>query len=325
MKILIADDDPVSRRMLESLLKKWGYEVITTCDGNEAWQTLQEQDAPQLVILDWMMPNMDGIEVCRKIRGKNEERYKYVILLTAKNQKKDVVEGLSAGADDYLTKPFDPHELKVRLRAGRRIIELLDELQIARDSLLAKATHDPLTGLWNREEIINTLEKELSRARRDSIPVCVVMADIDYFKKINDTFGHLTGDSVLKEVARRLLASLRHYDSIARYGGEEFLIVLPECNSSNGAQVAERMRLNICSTPIDTPEGLIPITISMGVASTSDLNVLNSSALIKAADIALYKAKKSGRNRVEVVKTADLTEAIEATKSQQHQEQLPSV
>lgn len=306
MKILIADDDPVSRRMLESLLKRWGYEVSVTNDGDEAWSALQLDDSAQLAVLDWMMPHMDGIEVCKKIREKNEERYKYVILLTAKNQKKDIVEGLSAGADDYLTKPFDPHELKVRLRAGRRIIELLNELNAARESLLVKATHDPLTGLWNREEIINTLEREISRARRDSIPVCVIMADIDHFKRINDAFGHMTGDSVLKEVAKRLFSSLRHYDSLARYGGEEFLVVLPECNGSNGVQVAERMRINICSTPIDTPEGLIPITISMGVAASSDVNVLDSDALVKVADIALYRAKNSGRNRVELAIPADV-------------------
>jgi len=317
MKILVADDDPVSRRMLESMLTKWGYEVAVAHDGNEAWQALETSDAPQLVILDWMMPGMDGIEVCKKVRQKGDARYIYVMLLTAKNQKKDIIEGLSSGADDYLTKPFDPHELKFRLRAGRRIINLLEDLAAARDLLLAKATHDPLTGLWNRSEIINTLEREISRAKRDSIPVCVIMADLDLFKHINDTYGHMAGDSVLKEVAKRLFSSLRHYDSLARFGGEEFLVVLPECNGANGVQVAERMRASIAKEPIDTPEGMIPITVSMGVASSSDLGDFNPETLVKAADAAMYKAKKAGRDRVELATPEDLKHEIHVEGAEQ--------
>jgi diguanylate cyclase (GGDEF)-like protein len=299
MKILIAEDDPISRRLLEAKLVRWEYEVIVTCDGDQAWEALQAQDAPRLAILDWMMPGMDGVEICRRIRKQAGEPYTYLILLTALHRDEDLITGMEAGADDYLTKPFKTHELRVRLRAGRRIIELQNELIGAREALREQATHDHLTGLLNREEILRILKHELSRAEREGSKVSAIMVDLDHFKRVNDNYGHLAGDAVLRQTARRMLSLLRSYDYIGRYGGEEFTIVLPGCDGESASAFAERLRLLIGNQPMDIPEGMISVTISLGM-STSNPNTRNDvDSLIQAADQALYRAKGNGRNRVE--------------------------
>ena len=226
-KILIAEDELTFRHMLKTFLTKWGFQVTVVNNGLDAWNVLQGEDRPRLALLDWMMPNMDGVEICRAIREKKPDPYIYLLLLTSRDQKRDVVEGIEAGADDYLIKPFDPNELRARLHAGERIIELEDRLIRAQEALRDLATHDPLTGLLNRRASLDSLLAELSRGSRTQDPVCIVMADIDHFKKINDTHGHLIGDDVLCEVARRMQSSLRRYDTVGRYGGEEFLLVLP--------------------------------------------------------------------------------------------------
>ena len=299
MRILIAEDDQVSRRVLEARLVQWGYQVLAARDGDEAWQILQSADAPRLAILDWMMPGMDGTELCRRLRQKGHTPYTYVILLTALSGEENLCEGMDAGADDYLTKPFRVNELRVRLRAGRRIIDLQDELIAAREALQLKAAHDHLTGLWNHEEVMACLERELVRAGRGGGPVGVIMADIDHFKLVNDSFGHLAGDAVLRAVAQKMLHGMRPYDHVGRYGGEEFLVVLPGCNGENAGALAERLRLAICSAPFDTSEGLIPVTISLGV-TVSCAAELGAGALVRGADQALYRAKEKGRNRVEM-------------------------
>ena len=299
MKILIADDDPVSRRLLEAKLTKWGYEVIVTCNGKQAWQALQSEDSPRLAIIDWMMPGFDGVELCRKIRERTKEPYTYLILLTSLSREENIVTGMEAGADDYITKPFHTNELKVRLRAGRRIVDLQENLITAREALRAQATHDPLTGLWNHEEIIRILGVELARAQRQGTAITVVMADIDYFKRINDTYGHMAGDAVLRLTAKRMLSRARSYDTIGRYGGEEFLLVLPVRNDGGAFEIAEKFRLNIANGSMDTPEGLIPVTISLGVAVSGKAEQADCDTLIRAADEALYRAKHNGRNCTE--------------------------
>jgi two-component system cell cycle response regulator len=298
MKILIADDEAVSRRLLEAKLAKWEYEVIVTQNGNEAWQALQTEGGPRLAILDWMMPGMNGVEICRKIRERNAEPYVYTILLTAMHREEDLVVGMEAGADDYITKPFKASELKVRLRAGMRITKLQDELILAREALRARATHDPLTGLWNHEEILHILEKELARAEREGGSVGVIMADLDHFKKVNDTYGHQAGDVVLREAAKRLSAQMRPYDAVGRYGGEEFVVVLPGCDSGIEV-VGERIRKSIEQGKVKTPEGAISVTISLGVAVACKGKKTSAATLVKAADAALYRAKEKGRNRLE--------------------------
>jgi diguanylate cyclase (GGDEF)-like protein len=298
---LIAEDDPIFRLILTSWFKKWDYRVTAVENGLDAWEVLQRPDAPQLAILDWMMPGMDGIELCRKIRSAGQKPYRYVLLLTAKDDKLDVIAGLDAGADDYLTKPFDVDELHARVRAGKRVLDLQSALIQAHDALKFEAAHDPLTAVWNRGAIMDFLAGELDRSRRCNDSLGVIMADIDHFKKINDTHGHLIGDAVLKEASRRLNTTLRSYDSVGRYGGEEFLIIVPGCDTLNLMVAAERLRHCIVNRPMETSAGPVHVTLSLGaVAAQTNERALDAGALLRAADEALYSAKAKGRNRVEV-------------------------
>lgn len=301
MKILIADDSIVSRHLLEATLRKWGYEVMVACDGAEALELLQREDAPALIILDWMMPGMTGVEVCRRIRQRGREPYIYILLLTSKSQKEDLIEGMDAGADDYITKPFDESELQVRLRAGRRLVDLQAELLKAREELREQATRDSLTGLRNRSAILNELTRELARAQRESRPLGVVIVDLDHFKRVNDTYGHLAGDQVLREAARLMQNGIRQYDSIGRYGGEEFLILFPGCYEGDSYAQAERLRKQIGAADTRVNEILLRITASFGVTTALPGQNWTAEALIRKADEALYVAKNSGRNRVEIL------------------------
>jgi two-component system, cell cycle response regulator len=307
VKVLIAEDDMVSRRLLEASLTRWGYEVAVTHDGVEAWQVLQGTDPPPLAILDWMMPGMDGVEVCRKVRQRGQEPYIYLLLLTTKGRKENLIEGLDAGADDYVTKPFDPHELQVRLRTGKRIVTLQAELIEARETLRIQATHDPLTELWNRRAILEILTNELARSRREGLSVAVVIADLDHFKRINDTYGHMVGDTALCEAVSRTRALLRPYDAMGRYGGEEFLIVLPGCTSQDAFKLADRLRIGIGQDPVKIPGGSTNLTSSMGVAASDAIATPDAMALIRVADSALYRAKAGGRDRVELATDSDMT------------------
>jgi diguanylate cyclase (GGDEF)-like protein len=257
-----------------------------------------------------MMPGMDGVEVCRKVRQCGQEPYIYLLLLTTKGRKENIIEGLDAGADDYLTKPFDPHELQVRLRTGKRIVRLQAELIEAREALRVQALHDPLTGIWNRRAILDILGNELARSRREGLSVAVAIADVDHFKRINDTYGHLVGDTALCEAASRMHVQLRPYDAIGRYGGEEFLMVLPGCTSQDAFKLAERLRIGMSEDPIKIPGGTIKVMCSLGVAASDMIVVLEPTALIQAADSALYRAKAGGRNRVELTSITDITADI---------------
>ena len=305
MKVLIADDDDVMRHILEATLTKWGYEVVVARNGLEAWRLLQGNDAPRLGILDWIMPGMDGVDVCKEIRKREDHPYTYLILLTAKHRKEDVIAGMEAGADDYIAKPFDPQELKVRLRAGRRILDLQAELLAAKESLRYQATHDGLTGLLNRSATIESLRGELERAGRQGAPLCLMIGDIDHFKNINDTYGHMIGDAVLCEAARRMRSSLRAYDSIGRYGGEEFLFVMPGCDAVNAWNHAARIQEAITSRPIELPRVNITLTMSIGVVVKQIVIADDLDSLIQAADAALYEAKAQGRNRVVLSDASD--------------------
>ncbi|MGC9454237.1 MAG: GGDEF domain-containing response regulator [Phycisphaerae bacterium] len=299
MRVLIAEDDPVSRRVLEAALKKWGYDVLVACDGDEAWQVFEAGDGPRLAVLDWMMPGKDGVEVSRLIRERGDEDYVYIIMLTAKGQKQDLIEGMAAGADDYVTKPFDAGELRVRIRAAQRILDLQDEIIAARESLREQATHDMLTGLLNRPAIIDTLQRALDYAEREGSTVGVVMADLDHFKQINDTHGHKAGDTVLREASRRMRSVLRTYDSIGRYGGEEFLLVLPGCDEDGSMALAERVRCCLAGEPIRLCDDSLDVTVSLGVSVVQGGEHTSADSAIHAADDALYRAKDAGRNRCE--------------------------
>ncbi len=300
MRVLIADDDMVSRSVVKALLTKWGYEVLEAEDGNQAWDILKEKDSPRLVLIDWMMPGMAGLELSRRLRQLDDNTYHYVILLTGRNSKEDIIDGLDAGADDYITKPFVAQELEVRLRVGSRILALQQSLQEALEKQSYQARHDPLTGILNHREILNILEKEINRSERQGNSLAVIMGDLDYFKKVNDTYGHVAGDAVLVEVANRMRHNIRTYDSIGRYGGEEFLLVLPNCAAQEAMLIANRILDNISKEPVMFNSTPIPITISLGLAVKEVGEILATADLVQAADTALYQAKKNGRNRIEM-------------------------
>jgi two-component system, cell cycle response regulator len=309
MKILIADDESVSRRMLQALLGKWGYDVVSAEDGDGAWEKLRSPDAPRMALLDWMMPGQNGVDVCRALRKVRPEPYTYILLLTAKDAKESVVEGLESGADDYLTKPFNPQELKARIRVGLRLLELEDNLVQAREAMRFKATHDTLTGVWNRGAVLETLDRETSRSRREGVSLGVLIADLDHFKSVNDTYGHLAGDAVLREVTKRMQSDVRPYDAVGRYGGEEFLVLLPGCNGSETRDKAERLREAITREPVATTAGNLKVTMSIGGVATGDWPADTANQILQMADSALYRAKEEGRNRTVMAGAAEHDEA----------------
>ena len=298
MKILIADDDKLSRRLLQKTLEREGYEVISVDNGRLALQQLSLPDGPRLALLDWMMPELDGPGVCQGVRNQHERPYVHIVLLTSRSSKQDVVAGLLAGADDYLTKPWDPAELMARLRVGQRILQLEDRLVEARETMRFKATHDPLTSLFNRGVIVDLLDRELARTRREKGCTVVMLGDLDHFKSVNDQYGHLVGDEVLREVARRLLASVRSYDFVGRYGGEEFLLVLNNCDPGQAIVRAEEVRNGIANHPVQTMSGPLPITMSLGVLASRDCDLRLVEEILSEVDSALYQAKANGRNCV---------------------------
>ena len=310
MKILIADDDAVSRRLLERTLLRVGYEVVAVVNGRQAVENLTGPDMPRLVLLDWMMPELDGPGVCREIRNRRDQSYVYMILLTSRESKEDVIAGLESGADDYLIKPFIADELKARLRVGERILHLEDRLVEAREQMRFKATHDHLTSLWNRGVIVDLLGRELTRSQRENVCTALILGDLDHFKNINDRHSHLVGDQVLREVARRLLHSVRSYDFVGRYGGEEFLIVLNNCRPDSALARAEEIRKSICTRPVQTDVGPLEVTMSSGLLRSTDWGHRPAEDLIHEADSALYAAKTAGRNRVQVAEPDQPTEAV---------------
>ena len=298
MKILAAEDNPVFQTLLRSHLTKWGYEVLMAKDGTEALQILEAEDGPRLAILDWMMPGMDGIEVCRRVRAAGREPYVYILLLTSRTESEDLVEGMDSGADDYVTKPIKADELQARLRAGKRILKLQEELVGAREALRQEATHDLLTGLLNRHAILGALQVEIERAAREQQPLAVLMADLDHFKQVNDHHGHLAGDAVLRESANRMRSSIRCYDALGRYGGEEFLVVLPGCDGEGARSQAERLRAAVGAEPYPVGSNSLQVSCSVGLTWLAAGVRGSTDSLIREADLALYSAKEGGRNRV---------------------------
>lgn len=308
--ILIAEDDPVSRRMLEAFLQKSGYQVVTAVDGLDALRILESENAPALAVLDWMMPGLEGPQVCQRVRARPDRPYTYILLLTGRSQKDDLLRGLESGADDYLTKPFDAAELRARLHVGERILELQNGLIAAREELRFRATHDELTGLSNRRVVLDEIAREHSRHLRHGGTFAIVLIDLDHFKIINDTRGHLAGDAVLKEVSRRMVSNVRPYDTVGRYGGEEFIVVAPSCGRSGAVALAERILNSLRSARIDTDGGPVSVTVSCGIAVSSAAKPLNAQALIHLADDALYRAKELGRNRSEFAIASEMPSLI---------------
>jgi diguanylate cyclase (GGDEF)-like protein len=301
MKLLIAEDDNTSRIMLTAVTKQWGYEPVAVENGHEAWQLMQQDSPPCLLLLDWEMPGMTGIDLCKEIRKIPNDTPPYILLLTGRADTEDIVEGLKAGANDYVAKPYKPAELQVRIEVGYRMISLQKSLAEALDELRFHATYDALTGIYNRRAILETLHHEVSRVKRQNTPLYVAMCDIDHFKKINDSHGHITGDEVIREIIFRIKTVLRDADFIGRYGGEEFLII---CNASDDkpSTVFERMCKFVSNKPISYAGKSIPVTISCGVTKMHTLSDKSTeqlmSQILSDADKALYIAKDAGRNQV---------------------------
>jgi len=294
MKVMIVEDEPISRRILETFLREWGYEVLSIGDGLDAWKIMQSPDAPCLVISDWMMPNMDGIELCEKIRGMEKAQYTYFILLTTKAEKRDLIKGLESGADDFIVKPFDQQELRYRVKIGERIIDL-------EQKIIKLANTDYLTGVLNRRAFMEKMDEETNRSIRNKKELSIILTDIDHFKKVNDSYGHQVGDLALQRFAQQISSTSRSYDFVGRYGGEEFIIGLPETNMEQSSLVAERMRKNIEEIELTLPDNPlvhVRITASFGVASRVMKSYESVDSIIKLADDALYRAKAEGRNRV---------------------------
>ncbi len=302
MRVLVAEDSQVWRRMLQKTLHKWGYDLLLVDDGIEALKALSAPDAPEMALMDWVMPGMDGIEVCRRVRETKSDSALYIIILTAKESTQDTVAALDAGADDYLTKPFHPEELHARLRVGERVVRLQNALQRAYERALDEALTDPLTGLRTRRGFKEVLAEQIERAAGNGRPVSVLMADIDYFKRINDTYGHQTGDEILGGLADIFCQNLREgIDTVSRHGGEEFAFILPNTCSTNALEIAERIRLDVEEQIFPTETGPLRATISVGVATFDPLDTRyepTPEKLLAEADENLYRAKADGRNRV---------------------------
>jgi diguanylate cyclase (GGDEF)-like protein len=302
LKILIADDDALSRRLLEKTLERAGYEVTAVENGKQALEQLCKLDGPRLALLDWVMPELDGPGVCRAVRTRSEQTYVYMVLLTSKGSKEETVLGLESGADDYLTKPFNAEELRARLRVGERILLLEDRLVEARENMRFRATHDPLTSLLNRGAVMDLLARELHRAHREKKSTAILLGDVDHFKHVNDTMGHVVGDEVLIEIANRLLGAVRSYDFVGRYGGEEFIVVLNNCDPTFAPARAEAIRRSISNRAILSAKGSLPLTMSFGVLLSGEWGLRSVEEMLHEVDIALYEAKAAGRDCLRIAK-----------------------
>jgi two-component system, cell cycle response regulator len=300
VRILVADDSGVSRHVICAFLRASGHDVISAKDGTEALEALRSDTGISLALVDWMMPGLDGIEVCRELRAIPDRAYTYMISVTSKSEKQDIVCALEAGFDDFLTKPVQPAELSARLLVGSRIINLQEKLIQTCELSQFKAAHDSLTGIWNRGAILEVLRTQLAMAVRHSRNLALIMVDIDHFKKINDTYGHSVGDSVLNHVAQLMNSSIRASDWLGRYGGEEFLVIASEASCTDAVRVAERLRLAVGDNPFISGGLTISPTVSIGIANTHSIVSPTPEALVMIADSALYRAKNNGRNRVEV-------------------------
>ena len=297
MKILIVEDEPIYRHMVKKYLLEVGYDIVEAEDGQTAWELFQ-QEPFHLVITDWMMPGLNGPELVQKIRTSGQKNYTYIIMLTAMDDKDNVVLGLESGVDEYLTKPFNSKELIARVASGMRILRLEEQLMQARKQMEALAMHDSLTGLLNRRAIEEYAEAEFNMAVRKERALSVILLDIDHFKNVNDRFGHKFGDHTLQQVAKILTEDLRNYDRIGRWGGEEFILILPDTHLKDAAMVAERVRVQTAEMQISLENGeTFSVHISLGVACTTG-QFPSLTKLIDAADQALYQAKQTGRNHV---------------------------
>lgn len=304
MKVLLAEDIAVTRKLTRKILENKGYEVMEASDGQEAWEIFQrEKEKINIVLIDWSMPRLNGLQLCKKIKATKVSDYVYVIFLTGKADIDNVVEGLEAGADDYVTKPFNKKELISRINVGARYVQLQQKLREAYKELHLLSITDGLTRILNRRALLERLEEELHRASRENAFFCLIMLDIDHFKRVNDKYGHQAGDKVLVEVVKRVKSMLRPYDIIGRYGGEEFLVGILGEDREIGLKKAEDFRRCVEEKEFEYNDKKLKISISLGISyqkigdTKNDIPQLLDD-LTKKADEALYKAKETGRNKV---------------------------
>jgi two-component system cell cycle response regulator len=299
MKVLVAEDDLVSLKMLSAALGNWGYEVIPANNGLLAFDLLTQQDGPRLALLDWEMPGMEGIEVCSRLRERTDLPFRYLIVLTGRDRPEDVAAALEQGADDHVTKPWTSAELRARIGVGNRIIRLHEHLEENERRLIKVAQTDDLTQIWNRPAIMRRLDQELARSDRSKLPFALLMLDVDHFKAVNDSYGHLAGDAVLKEIAARIQNACRKYDIVGRYGGEEFLAILHNTSPEGVWSLAQRFRSCIAEQPISAEGISLTVTASVGAVWHNPEFQSSVDLLVGLADKMLYQAKENGRNRVE--------------------------
>ena len=296
-RVAIVDDDPAIRRLVRLLLKRSGYDTVEFAAGAEARDQLTKTPW-DLAILDRRLPDMDGLELCQELKSIPEFKSRYVIMLTGEDEPEDKIQGLDLGADDYITKPFQYPELLARIRAAKRIVDLQKELMETNRRLEQLSITDGLTNLYNHRHFQDELCRAFEESARYGRPLSLAMADIDFFKKVNDSYGHAVGDEVLKAVARMFKESSRSTDLVARYGGEEFAMMMPETDLDSAIAFAEKLRALVESTPVPTQSGPLKVTVSVGVATVPHPNIHAAKELIVSSDNALYRAKDAGRNRV---------------------------
>jgi two-component system cell cycle response regulator len=302
--VAVVDDDAAIRRLVRLFLKRAGYDAFECTTGNEAREVLGKEPW-DLAILDRRLPDMDGVVLAQELKGNPEFRTRYIIMLTGEDEQEDKVEGLELGADDYVTKPFQYPELLARIRAGKRIVDLQKELLETNKRLELLSITDGLTKLNNHRYFQDELSRAFEESQRYQRPLSLAMIDIDFFKKINDTHGHAVGDDVLKCAAKLFRSSVRSTDLVARYGGEEFAVMMPETELTDGIAFAEKIRQLIADSPMATQIGPVSATVSIGVASVPQSRINTSKELIVAADKALYRAKRNGRNQVQAERRRD--------------------
>ncbi len=291
MKVLIVEDEPVTQNLLKATVSGWGFEPVTADDALQATILLEEDDSIQLFIIDWSLPWLDGVEFSKRVK-EQAKNYCYIIMLTSRSGTENLIAAMKAGVDDYLTKPFIPEELQVRLNVGRRIIEQEQKLSFY-------AQNDELTGVWNRRMINQFLDREWARAKREQSAMAVLVLDIDFFKRINDEYGHQSGDEALKHFCAVVNSHLRKYDYFGRYGGEEFLLLLPHIDLESARHAAERIRSAVADSELvlTGQKQILQLTVSIGLAVVNESDQ-SAEATFKRADEALYRAKEQGRNRI---------------------------
>jgi diguanylate cyclase (GGDEF)-like protein len=300
MKILLADSDPLSRQQLELMLQEWKYEVASCANGLEAWNVIQSKECPELLIISDKLAGLDALEICRRTRKLGKPRYIFILLSVVRTKLEQTIQESEHCVDDYIVMPYCPQELKLRLRGARRFLDARRELNEARDFLKLISHHDFLTGLLSRSAILEQLQVEMLRFYREYKKLSIALACIDDFQRINDVYTHISGSKIISQTAKRLQSTIRTYDSIGRYGEVQFLIISPGCDQDGALSQAKRLLASVNKQPIDISEGLIPVTVSIGVVVLEVVKILDHEILIQFAYSALALAQQRGGNAIEM-------------------------